>query len=393
MKFLKTVTAAIAATSMLVGAASAQQGVTDTEVLVGGQHDLSGPFAAFSAPAVKAAQIVFDEVNANGGVHGRKIRYVVEDHAYQMPKAIQAINKLVNGDKVFAMLLSLGTPMNIAAFKLQDAKNIPNVSPLSAARQMNEPFNPLHFAGAASYYEQMKAGVPYLAKEKGQSKVCSMTLPTDFGKEIVEGAQAAAEANDGLEYVSATTHKPDEADFVGSLQKLKADGCEIIALALTVRQAITVSGTAKKLGMNDLSLINSSAGFHTAIAKVPGGITEGMYAAAGWADLLSRTDKPEVQKFIADFKAATGEELPGTGAVLGYSAALSFVKALEAAGPDLTVESFQKGMESLNYEDVISGNTVDYSETDHQGADEIIISVIKDGNWQELSRIDLSATQ
>lgn len=393
MTFVKKLAVAAAASSIMAGAAYAQQGVTDSEILIGGHHDLSGPFAAFSAPAVQAANIVFEDVNANGGIHGRKIRYIVEDHGYQMPKAIQAINKLVNGDKVFAMLLSLGTPMNIAAFKLQDAKGIPNVSPLSAARQMNEPFNPLHYAGTASYYEQIKAAVPYLAKEKSQSKVCTMTLPTDFGAEIVEGAKAAAEGNDGIDYVSETTHKPDEADFVGTLQKLKADGCEIVALALTVRQAITVSGTAKKLGMNDLTLVNASAGFHTAIAKVPGGVTEGMYAAAGWADLLERTDKPEVQEFMKKFKDATGEELPGTGAVLGYSAAQAMVKALEAAGKDLTAESFQKGMESLSYDDIVSGNTVDYSPEDHQGADEIILSVIENGNWKTLERIEPDATQ
>ena len=298
------------------------------------------------------------------------------------------MNKLINGDKVFAMLLSLGTPMNIAAFKLQDAKNIPNISPLSAARQMNEPFSPLHYAGTASYYEQIRMAVPYLAKEKGVSKVCSMYLPTDFGKEIQQGSTAAASENDGLEFVSETTHKPDDADFVGALQKLKGDGCEIITLALGVRQAITVSGTAKKLGMTDLILLNASAGFHTVMAKVPGGVTEGLYAASGWADLLSRMDKPEVQKFFKAYTEKSGEKLPGTGAVLGYSAAITLVKALEAAGPDLTPESLQKGMESLDYEDVISGNHVDYSSTDHQGADEIIISVIKDGNWQELTRIE-----
>ena len=391
MKIIKKLALAAAATSMLAGSAFAAshantQGVTDTEILIGSNNDLSGPFAAFGGPATQAAQMYFDEVNAAGGVHGRKIRFIVEDHGYQMPKAIQGMNKLVNGDKVFAMLLSLGTPMNIAAFKLQDAKGIPNFSPLSAARQMNEPFSPLHYAGTASYFDQIRVAVPYLAKEKGQSKVCSMTLPTDFGKEIVEGAKAAAEANDGIEYVSATTHKPDEGDFVGSLQKLKADGCEIITLALGVRQVITVSGTAKKLGLNDLTLLNASAGFHTVMAKVPGGITEGMYAAAGWADLLARMDKPEVQKFFKEYTTKSGEKLPGTGAVLGYSAAISIVKALEAAGKDLNAASFQKGVEGLDYDDVISGNRVDYSADDHQGADEIIISVIKDGNWVELTR-------
>lgn len=386
MKLLKRLAFAAAATAMAATGAMAQQGVTDTEVLIGSNNDLSGPFAAFGAPATKAAQMYFDEVNAAGGVHGRKIRFIVEDHGYQMPKAIAGMNKLVNGDKVFAMLLSLGTPMNIAAFKLQDAKNIPNVSPLSAARQMNEPFHPLHYAGTASYYDQIRAGVQYLAAEKGKSKICSMYLPTDFGKEIQEGSNSIAAETDGLEFVSETTHKPDDSDFVGSLQKLQADGCEIITLALTVRQVITVSGTAKKLGMDGISLLNSSAGFHTAMAKVPGGITEGMYAASGWADLLSRMDKPEVQKFFNDYTTLTGEKLPGSGALLGYSGAITIVKALEAAGPDLTSDSFQKGMESLSFEDTISGNTVDYSPTDHKGADEVIISVIKDGNWTEITR-------
>ncbi len=387
---MRKLTATLAATVMAVAIAAlpayAEQGVTDTEVLIGSNNDLSGPFAAFGAPATKAAQLYFDAVNAAGGIHGRQIRFVVEDHGYQMPKAIQGMNKLINGDKVFAMLLSLGTPMNIAAMKQQDPKNIPNVSPLSAARQMAEPFHKLHYAGTASYYEQIKAGVSYLAKEKGVSKVCAMYLPTDFGKEIQQGAVDIAAATDGIEFVSETTHKPDDADFVGSLQKLKAAGCQIITMALGVRQAITVSGTAKKLGITDISLLNASAGFHSVMAKVPGGVTEGMYAASGWADLLSRMDNPEVQKFFKSYTEASGEKFPGTGALLGHSAAVSMVKALEAAGQDLNAATFQKGIESLDYKDEVSGNHVDYSAEDHQGADEIIISVIEGGNWKELTR-------
>ena len=133
-------------------AISETQGVTDTEVLIGSNQDMSGPFAAFGAPAVQAAKLYFEEVNAAGGVHGRQIRLVVEDHAYQMPKAMSALNKLVNSDKVFAMLLSLGTPMNIASFPLLEAKKIANVSPLTAARQMIEPASNIKYAGTSSYH-------------------------------------------------------------------------------------------------------------------------------------------------------------------------------------------------------------------------------------------------
>ncbi len=390
MNLLKKISIAAAATSMLCASAFADghsktQGVTDTEVLIGSNNDLSGIFAAFGGPATKAAQLVFDKVNASGGIHGRKIRFIVEDHGYQMPKAIAGMNKLVNGDKVFAMLLSLGTPMNIAGFKLQDTKNIPNIYPLSGARQMAEPLSPLHYSGTASYYAQIVAGVAYLAKEKGATKVCAMTLPTDFGKEIIEGSKTASKEA-GMSFVAETTHKPDDADFVGALQKLKGAGCQIVTLALGVRQAITVSATAKKLGINDISFISASAGFHSVMAKVPGGVTEGLYAAAGWSDLLSRMGNPEVQKFFKEFTTATGEKLPGTGAVLGHSGATVMVKALEAAGKDLNPASFQKAMESLDYDDAISDNHVDFSATDHQGADEVIISVIKDGAWVELQR-------
>ena len=253
----KLATVAVSAT-MAATMTYADQGVTDTEILIGSNNDLSGPFAAFGAPATKAAQLVFDEVNEAGGIHGRKIRFIVEDHGYQMPKAIQGMNKLVNGDKVFAMLLSLGTPMNIAAFKLQDANNVPNVSPLSAAREMAEPFSPLHYAGTANYYDQIRYGVTFLAEQKGVSNVCAMYLPTDFGKDIKEGAASISAETNGLNFVSETTHKSDEADFVGALQKLSTDGCEIVTLALGVRQAITVSATAKKLGLTDMLFLNSS---------------------------------------------------------------------------------------------------------------------------------------
>ena len=92
-------------------------------------------------------------------------------------------------------------------------------------------------------------------------------------------------------------------------------------------------------------------------------------------------DDPHVKKWVEDY---TGEfaEAPGTGALLGRSVAEDLVVALEAAGPDLTSESFLKGMESLDYIDPITGVQVEYSPTDHQGGNAIIISRIEGGDWK-----------
>ena len=388
MKFPKSIAVgAFAAVALALPPALADQGVSDDEIVVGSVSDLSGIFAAFGAPAMSAAQMHFDEVNAAGGIHGRKIRFVVEDSGYQMPKAMQAYNKLINRDKVFAMLLSLGTPMNIAGMKLMTPKNIPNIIPLTAARQMLEEPIRLRFVGSASYYDQTRLGARYLAEQRGASKACTMFIPSDFGKEIEEAMREEAASNPALEYVAETTHKPDETDFVGSLQKLNAEGCELIGLALGIRQVITVLGTAKKLGLAHLTFLGSSGSFHTVLAKVPGGVTEGLYATSGWVDLASRASEPAPAAFIGAFMKEFGE-FPSTGAMLGYFGATGFTRALEAAGRDLTVESFLNAMESLDYYDELSDNHVNYSADDHQGSDKTILSVIEAENWKVVARLE-----
>lgn len=369
----------------MASGAQAQQGVTDTEVRIGSNGDLSGVFAPFNVQAIKAAQQYFDEINAAGGVHGRKIKFIVEDHGYQVPKAVQNYNKLVNSDKVFAMILNLGTPHVIAGFKMMEPAKVANISPLTAARQMLEGDTTYKYTGLSSYYDQMKSGIEFLAKQTGAKEICAMYFPSDFGLEVYEGTKEKTEEL-GLKFAAETTHKPDDQDFVGSLTKLREAGCDIVATAVGVRQTIVILGTAKKLGWNDVAFIGSSAGFNTAVAKVPGGVTEGYYAAAGWSDLEHRlgTD-PELKKWADSFKATTGED-PGTAAQLGRSAAVVLVKGLEAAGKDLTPESFQKGMETLEFDDHILDAHIKYGPNDHQGGDIIVVSKIEGGVWKEVGR-------
>ena len=366
--------AAMLVAAMLAAAsAPADQGIGDDEVVVGSVSDLSGIFAAFGAPAVATAKMHFDEVNAAGGIHGRTIRFMVEDSGYQMPRAMQAYNKLLNRDKVFAMLLSVGTPMNIAGLKVMTPKKVLNLAPLSAARQLLEEPNRLRFAATSSYYEQMR--------------LCTMYIPSDFGKEIQEALRDEAQADAALAYVAETTHKPDEIDFVGSLQRLNAEGCELIGLALGVRQVISAVASAKKLGLSHLTFLGSSASFHSMLASVLGGLTEGLFAAAGWVDLASRADEEEPAAFIAAYDRKRFGEFPGTAALLGYVAAREFTRALEKAGRDLTVDGFVQAMESLDYYDGLTDNHFSYSVDDHQGADSTILSVIEDGEWKVVARL------
>ena len=386
---MKTAFKTLAASALALGLAQAAmaqtQGVSATEVVVGSVNDLSGIFAAVGVPAINGANLRIDEANAAGGVHGRQIKFVVEDHGYQLPKATQGYNKLVNRDQVFAMILSLGTPHNLAGFQIMDPKGIFNINPLTAAREMlPEPNSPNKFTAFSSYYDQTTAGMKYLAKEHGLTKACTMYLPTDFGIEISNATKEQAAAA-GMEFVTETTHKPDEQDFVGAVQKLRAEGCQLVTMALGVRAGITVVGTAKQLGWTDVKFLATSAGFLEAVAAVPGGVTDGLYAAAGWVDLQARRADPVPAAFVAAYEAKFGQ--PATGfAMLGYTTADTLVRALEAAGPDLTQDSFRAAMQSLDYQDELLDTAIKYTPENHQGANTVTISVVEGGLWKLISR-------
>src|SRR5260370_34521654 len=133
-----------------MAAAAETRGVSPTEIVLGTDTDLSGPAATYGVSGSNAAKMRFDEVNEAGGIHGRKIRLIAEDTQYQVPRAVQAGNKLINRDHIFAMVAALGTPMNNALFKDQFEAGGPSPFPFSAARSMYLPFHRIKFAPAAT---------------------------------------------------------------------------------------------------------------------------------------------------------------------------------------------------------------------------------------------------
>src|ERR1700740_2505927 len=112
MKSKLTMMAAVALVAIATAASAETRGVTKTEIILGMHTDLSGVAATYGVSSANAVKMRFDEVNEAGGIFGRKINLIIEDQAYQVPKAVQAGLKLINRDHIFAMVAPLGTPMN-----------------------------------------------------------------------------------------------------------------------------------------------------------------------------------------------------------------------------------------------------------------------------------------
>jgi branched-chain amino acid transport system substrate-binding protein len=372
----------------LAGAAMAQRmetrGVSKTEIVLGMHTDLSGPAATYGVSSSNAVKMRFDELNAAGGVHGRKIRLVVEDTQYQVPRAVQAGTKLINRDRIFAMVAPLGTPMNNALFKDQFEAGVPNLFPLSAARSMYEPFHRLKFYGAASYVDQIRAGINYFVTKKGKKALCAMYQDTDFGKEVLDGVQLQAEKMK-IKMAETVTHKPTDQDFTPQITKLKAAGCDLVALGTIVRDSIVPYATARKIGWTDVDFLGSAATYDLFVAAAQGGVTEGLYAM-GLTDMPYRdTLSPVAQAWFDRYKDRYNAE-PNIGAIYGHVAADLTVVALEKAGADLTLDSFVKGLESIKgYHDIFNGPEASFGPDKHQGANSSFLAVVKGGRWARVT--------
>jgi len=349
----------------LAGVAAAQsRGVSKTEIVVGMHTDLSGPAATYGVSSSNAVKMRFDELNDKGGVHGRKVKLIIEDTQYQVPRAVQAGAKLIHRDHIFAMVAGLGTPMNNALFKDQFDANVPNLFPLSAARSMFEPFHKLKFYGAATYVDQVRAGINYFVTKKGKKALCVMYQDTDFGKEVLDGVQMQADKLK-IKIVETTTHKPTDQDFTAQITKLKAANCDLVVFGTIVRDTIVPYATARKIGW-DVDFFGSTASYDLFVAAAQGGVTEGLYAM-GLTDMPYRdTLSPTAQAWFDRYKERYKVD-PNIGAVYGWVAADLTVLGLEKAGVDLTTDSFVRGLESIKgYKDIFNGPEANFGPDKHQ---------------------------
>jgi branched-chain amino acid transport system substrate-binding protein len=359
-------------------AADPVRGVTDTEIVIGTVTDLSGVTAVQGVNNSDAIRMAFDEANAAGGVNGRKIKYIVEDNQYQVPRAVQAMNKLLNNDDIFLALDDGGTPMNDANMPSQFAKNVPNIFPLTAARSMYEPYNKLKFAQFASYYDQMRSAVKYFAANKGRKSFCVSYQDSDFGKDVLAGVVAETAAL-GMKVTATTAHRPTDTDFNGAMEKLHDAGCDVIMMGTIVRDTNIIIQTVRKMNWN-VDLVGQFASYDTAVATLPGGATEGFYCMTPALYVYPDDPRPAVQDFAKRYKARYGRD-PNFHGEVGYTAAQLVLIGLKNAGKDLTVDSFIKGMEAIHdYQDIF-GSELSFGPDQHHGSTRSFLTVVKDARW------------
>ncbi len=366
------------------GTASAQtQGVSKSEIVLGSIQDLSGPIAAFGKQARLGMMLRIDEVNEQGGVNGRKLKLLVEDSGYDPKRAVLAAQKLVNQDKIFLMAGHIGTAQNNAAMPVQFEKNVINFLPITAAREMYEPFHRLKYSFAATYYDQIRTALPKLVKEKGAKKVCTIYQDDEFGLEVARGAEAGMKTAGG-ELAERTTYKRGATDFSSQVARMKAANCDLVVLGTIIRETIGTIAEARKTGFNP-TFLGSSAAYTDLIHKLGGKAMDGLYATMTVQHPYLDEAAQPIRFWATKYKTKFNED-PTVFSVYGYDIIDVFIRAAQKAGPNLTVDSFIKAMDSMTVPPDIFGSAEQtFTATKRLGSDQSRLSQIVDGRWKVVS--------
>lgn len=363
------------------GSVNAQnvQGITDTEILIGSHVDLSGPIASSGAPVREGLIFAADDINAAGGIHGRKIRVLVEDNGYDPKKAVLATQKLLTQDRVFALVCTLGSPTSLASMPLAIERGVPFLFAGAASDSTYTPLHPLKFGLLTPNGEQTRAEVKYAFEKLNKRRFGVLYQDDDNGISFLRAVEAQLKVH-GLAPIEAASYKRGDIDFSSQMARLKAGNVDAIMLGTAgARDTAGAVIEARKIEIH-ASLLAGVGASLTAAIKLGGPAAEGLYTTFQFLN-SSQEETPAFRVALDRFRARFGHEA-GDGVALAYNAVMLFAEGAKNAGRNLTPQTLTKGLEQVkSFKTVFEGPPVSYSSTDHGAPRSTIIMQVKDGKY------------
>src|SRR5690349_2243308 len=360
------------------------QGVSADEIVIGTHQDLSGPIKGWGVPVSNGMKMAVEEINAAGGVQGRKIRPVVEDSGYDPKKAVLASQKLIERDKIFAMVGPMGSPTMLAAQDILLDAGVLQLFPLTAA-EFTFKFDPakpqerLKFNNLLPYVESTRAALKYMMEWKNFKKPCIMHQDDEYGKNVLDGFNQQLTAMK-VQPASITSYKRGASDFSAQVAKMKSDGCDLVVLGAVLREPIGAMTEAKKLGW-DVTFLGATP---TNVMEVPmlgKEAVEGLFAASGFEIPYDDTAKGKVKDWLVNYKKMFGTDA-NSQAIIGYNSVMTFAFYAQKAGKDLTGQKMLDALESGDkFLDIFNSPPTKFSKTDHLANTITQVQQIKNGRW------------
>ena len=360
------------------------EGISASEIVIGTHQDLSGPIKVWGVPVSNGMKMAVEEINAAGGINGRKLRMVLEDNGYDPKKAVLASQKMVERDKIFAMVGAMGSSTVLAAQDILFDAGVLQLFPLTAAEftfkfDPSKPQERLKFNNLLPYVESTRAALKHMVEWKNPKKPCILHQDDEYGKNVLDGFTQQLDAMK-LQPASVTSYKRGASDFSAQVAKMKSDGCDLVVLGTVIRETIGAMNEARKLGW-DVTFLGATP---TNVLEVPAlgkETVEGLYAAAIFEIPYDDTAKGKVKDWLVNYKKMFGADA-NTQAIIGYNAVMTFAHYANKAGKDLNGQKMLDALESGDqFLDIFNSPPTKFSKTDHLANTVTQVQQIKNGRW------------
>ena len=360
------------------------QGISADEIVIGTHQDLSGPIKMWGVPVSNGMKLAVDEINAAGGIHGRKLKLIVEDSGYDPKKAVLATQKMIEKDKIFINLGSMGSPTVLAAQDITLDAGVPQLFPLTAAEftfkfDPTKPQERLKFNNLLPYVESTRAAVKFMIESKGFKKPCLLHQDDEYGKNVLDGFTQQLTAMK-IQPASVTSYKRGASDFSAPVAKMKSDGCDLVVLGAVIREPIGAMGEAKKLGW-DVTFLGATPVNVLEVPALGKEVVEGLYSAGGFEIPYEDTAKGKVKEWLESYRKANNAGA-NTQAIIGYNTVTTLAHYLKLAGKDLTGDKLLAALESGDvFQDIFGSPPTKFSKTDHLATTITSVQQVKNGRW------------
>ena len=363
---------------LLMGAGRrGEEGVGPRSILLGQSAAFSGPSGALGREFREGAHQVFDQVNAQGGIHGRQIVMVYRDDRYEPALARRNTERFIHNDKVFALFGYVGTPTVKASLPLIERHRLPLVAPLTGAQLIRSPVNPLVFNIRSSYHQEIEAIVSYLHRY-GRRSIAVVYQDDAYGRDGLAGAQKALAAL-RLRPVALATVQRNSTDTREAARRIALARPDAVLIVSSYGTVASFIPHLRREGSEALVMNVSFVGSNALARALPTSYRHGV----GISQVVPFPWNPRVA-VVRDYQNTIRRNHSGASfgfsSLEGYIAATMLVRALEAAGPDLTRQRFLSALDGIGSVD-LGGFPVAFSPGRRQGSDfvELTFMVGRDG--------------
>jgi len=324
---------ALAVLAVMVGVHTSATAADET-IKIGLIQPVSGPAAYNGKNTVDGAKLAESQINAAGGVLGKKIEIVLQDGKADPAESLSAAEKLLDRDKVKVLIGAWASSATLAIMPLVQRYEVPLIVETSTAEKITEAGNPWVLRIASNSKIDADALRPYLVKTLGLHKVAFMAANNDFGRAVVNNWTRVLTA-EGATVVAAEYHKPGEANFSSTLTKIKSSGADTIVITSDSSTLSNIVKQSYEMGMKDLHRIATSGFPAETIVQLAGkDAAEGVMVQNYFAP---HAPSPEKVQAFADFAKAYRAMYPNSNqgvdanVAAGYDAVRIAVAAIKAA--------------------------------------------------------------